>query len=115
MLNMMPHAMMYVIIHISDVFMSQENTIAEMIENVGYDARPLQKSEPGKIILDLPSITADNAEVINTSIESVPGIVNIELNVARKQVTVHFDPDLCGPRSIIDKLQQVIFSYRNYN
>lgn len=79
------------------------NRIVEAVEDAGFGAEVIKSgNDVNKVHLKLEGINSvEDITVIQSYLESVQGVNNVEMDLAENKVTVSFDPDLTGPRSLI--------------
>ncbi|GLJ47601.1 hypothetical protein SUGI_1005210 [Cryptomeria japonica] len=87
-------------------------TIAQIMRAVaeaGFESDLINAGdETNKVHLRLEGVhSSEEAKLIETSLQSLPGVNFVEMDSNTETVSVSYDPDLTGPRSIIQCIQQV--------
>lgn len=79
------------------------NRIVEAVEDAGFGADVINSgNDVNKVHLRLEGVGSEEAiYIIQSHLESVEGVNNVEMNLVENKVTVSYDPDLTGPRSLI--------------
>lgn len=79
------------------------NHIVEAVEDAGFGADVINSgNDVNKVHLKLEGISSEeDINIIQSYLESVEGVNDVEMDLAEKKVTVSYDPDLTGPRSLI--------------
>uniref|UniRef100_A0A5B6ZU48 P-type Cu(+) transporter n=1 Tax=Davidia involucrata TaxID=16924 RepID=A0A5B6ZU48_DAVIN len=82
--------------------------IIEAIEDAGFGADLISSgSDVNKVYLKLEGVnSAEDLTVIQTSLESVEGVNRVEVDSDGHKVIVSYDPDVTGPRSLIQCIQE---------
>ncbi|KAK9154917.1 hypothetical protein Sjap_002397 [Stephania japonica] len=86
-----------------DPNVTDSNQLINAIEDTGFGADLISSGEnDNKAHLKLEGITSvKDINIIQSSLESIEGVNHIEMDAAECKVTVSYDPDLTGPRSLI--------------
>ncbi|KAF6168313.1 hypothetical protein GIB67_018153 [Kingdonia uniflora] len=79
-----------------------------VIEDSGFGADLISSGDSiNKVHLKLEGICSpEDVNIIQSSIESVEGVNHVEMDSAGNKVTIGYDPDLTGPRSLIECIQE---------
>ncbi|KAA8549731.1 hypothetical protein F0562_001251 [Nyssa sinensis] len=82
--------------------------IIEAIEDTGFGADLISSgSDVNKVHLKLEGVnSAQDLTVIQSSLKSVEGVNHVEVDSVGHKVTVSYDPDVTGPRSLIQCIQE---------
>ncbi|KAJ0083712.1 hypothetical protein Patl1_29721 [Pistacia atlantica] len=86
-----------------DPNVTDTDRIIEAIEDAGFGADLINSGNDfNKVHLKLEGIKSqEDVTFIQTFLESAQGVNHVEMDLAENKVTVSYDPDLTGPRSII--------------
>ncbi|GFZ20679.1 heavy metal atpase 5 [Actinidia rufa] len=82
--------------------------IIEAVEDAGFGADLLSSgSDANKVHLKLEGIKApEDLTVIQSSLESLQGVNHIEMDLEIHKITASYDPDITGPRSLIQCINE---------
>ncbi|KAJ0793113.1 putative translocase [Helianthus annuus] len=82
--------------------------IVEAVEDAGFGAELIGSGNDGnKVHIKLEGIVSpDNMNMIKSSLESLNGVNHVEIDMEECKVTVGYDPDLTGSRSLIQFIQE---------
>ncbi|KAL4335169.1 hypothetical protein GQ457_07G043450 [Hibiscus cannabinus] len=82
--------------------------IIEAVEDAGFGADLISSgNEVNKVHLKLDGVPAvEEMNTIKSYLESAIGVNHIDMNLEENMVTVNYDPDLIGPRSLIEAVQE---------
>ncbi|CAK7339323.1 unnamed protein product [Dovyalis caffra] len=77
--------------------------ILEAVEDAGFGAELISSgNDMNKVHLKVEGFnSAEDGNMIQSCLESTPGVNHVEVDLPERKVTVSYDPDLIGPRSII--------------
>uniref|UniRef100_A0A0D6QYX4 P-type Cu(+) transporter n=1 Tax=Araucaria cunninghamii TaxID=56994 RepID=A0A0D6QYX4_ARACU len=86
-------------------------SIAEILQTVadaGFESDLINVGdETNKVLLKLEGVSSsEEAKLIEVALQLLPGVNSIEMDPNAEKVSVSYDPDLTGPRSIIQCIQQ---------
>ncbi|XP_044478539.1 copper-transporting ATPase HMA4-like isoform X2 [Mangifera indica] len=86
-----------------DPNVTNTDRIIEAIEDAGFGADLINSgNDANKVHLKLEGVKSqEDANFIQTFLESVEGVNHVEMDMEENKVTVSYDPELTGPRSII--------------
>lgn len=81
--------------------------LIEAIEDAGFGADILTSGDDvNKVQLKVEGLdSSEDAAIIKSSLEAVAGVNHIEIDVLNHIVTVAYDSDLTGPRSLIECIE----------
>lgn len=90
--------------------------IIEAVEDSGFGADLIGSSTDGnKVHIKLEGIVSpEDMTAINRSLESLNGVNHVEIDMEECKMTVGYDPDLTGPRSLIRFIQETGAGSANY-
>ncbi|GLT82201.1 hypothetical protein SLE2022_006060 [Rubroshorea leprosula] len=90
--------------------------IIEAVEDAGFGADLISSgNDENKVHLKLEGVNSlDDVKIIQSSLESVEGVNHVEMDLVENKVTVTYDPDLTGPRSLRHCIQEVGGSSKSY-
>ncbi|KAI6669541.1 hypothetical protein NL676_004426 [Syzygium grande] len=93
------------------------NRIIEAIEDAGFGADLITMgNDLNKVHLKLQGVNnPEDAAVIQTTLESAEGVNEVEMDLAEEKVVIAYDPDLTGPRSLIDCIKEASNGSKSYN
>ncbi|OWM69199.1 hypothetical protein CDL15_Pgr025386 [Punica granatum] len=82
--------------------------ILEAVEDAGFGAELITASnDANKVHLKLEGVTnPEDVNIIQSILESAAGVNHVEMDLTEKKVTITYDPDLTGPRSLIKRIQE---------
>lgn len=82
--------------------------IIEAVEDAGFGADLISSgSDATKVHLKLEGINSpEDLTIIQCSLESQEGVNHVEMDLEEHNVTVSYDPDIVGPRSLIQCIQE---------
>ncbi|TXG73239.1 hypothetical protein EZV62_001818 [Acer yangbiense] len=91
-----------------DPNLTDTNHIIEAIEDAGFGADLISSgNDANKAHLKLEGMNSEeDVTFIQTFLESALGVNHVEMDLAEKKVTVSYDPDLTGPRSLIQYINE---------
>ncbi|PKA56546.1 Putative copper-transporting ATPase HMA5 [Apostasia shenzhenica] len=91
-----------------DPNITSPDQLREAIEDVGFGADLISFGDDvNKVHLKIEGIHSREEEIlIHSSLEAVEGVNHVELDPTEHTVTVSYDPDLTGPRSIIQRIEE---------
>ncbi|XVE78866.1 hypothetical protein DITRI_Ditri14bG0012500 [Diplodiscus trichospermus] len=83
--------------------------IIEAIEDAGFGADLISSgNEVNKIHLKLEGVSSvEDINNIQSYLESAIGVNHVEMDLEEKKVTINYDPDLTGPRFLIEGVQEL--------
>ncbi|KAL4198297.1 hypothetical protein AMTRI_Chr03g45200 [Amborella trichopoda] len=91
-----------------DPYTIDSDHIAQAIEDAGFEADLIiSGDETNKVHLRLEGLTSpQEATLIQSALEYVIGVNQVEMDPSGNKVAVIYDPDLTGPRSLIQCVQE---------
>ncbi|CAL5423880.1 unnamed protein product [Camellia sinensis] len=91
-----------------DPNVTNANRIIESVEDAGFGADLISSgSDVNKVHLKLEGIKSpEDLTVIQSSLESLEGVNHVEMDLEDHKVTVSYDPDFTGPRSLIQCISE---------
>ncbi|GLT72284.1 hypothetical protein SLA2020_442340 [Shorea laevis] len=100
-----------------DPNLTDTDHIMEAIEDAGFGADLISSgNDVNKVHLTVDGINSpEDVATIRSSLESAEGVSNIEMDLGVNKVSVTYDPDLTGPRSIISCIQEAGQGSKVYN
>lgn len=86
-----------------DPNLTNPDRLIEAIEDAGFGAKLISSEDDvNKVYLKVEGINSYNdAVLVQSFLEATDGINHVEVDVVGQKVTVTYDPDLTGPRTII--------------
>ncbi|KAK4788888.1 hypothetical protein SAY86_020207 [Trapa natans] len=83
--------------------------ILEAVEDAGFGADLIvANNDANKVSLMLEGVQyPEDANTIQSTLESTEGVNHVEIDFAEKKVTISYDSDLTGPRSLISRIQEI--------
>nr|XP_043609864.1 copper-transporting ATPase HMA4-like [Erigeron canadensis] len=99
-----------------DPNVTNTDRIIEAVEDAGFGADLIGSGNDGnKVHIKLEGIVfPEDMTAIKSSLESLSGVNHIDFNMEDCKVTVGYDPDLIGPRSLIQFIQEAGTGSANY-
>lgn len=100
-----------------DPNLTDTDHIMEAIEDAGFGADLISSgNDVNKVHLTVEGINSpEDVDTIRSSLESAEGVSSIEMDLGVNKVSVTYDPDLTGPRSIISCIQEAGNGSKFYN
>lgn len=91
--------------------------IIEAIEDAGFGAELISSGDTvNKLHLKLEGMTSPkDAILIQSTLEAIQGVTHVEMDLAGSKVTVSYDADLTGPRSLIQYIEEAGDSPGSYH
>lgn len=91
--------------------------IIEAIEDAGFGADLISSgNDLNKVHLTVEGVNSDeDAIIVRSSLESAVGVTGVEMDLGERKVSVSYNPDLTGPRSIISCIQEAGRGSKSYN
>ncbi|XP_061360466.1 copper-transporting ATPase HMA4-like [Gastrolobium bilobum] len=91
-----------------DPNLTDTNKIIEAIEDAGFGADLISSgNDTNKLHLKLEGVdSAEDVNVIMSSLELAVGVNHVEMDLTEHKVTVSYDPDITGPRSLIHCIKE---------
>ncbi|XP_058073568.1 copper-transporting ATPase HMA4 isoform X2 [Magnolia sinica] len=91
-----------------DPNVTDSDHLLRSIEDAGFGADLISSGdEMNKVHLRLKGLSSpEEAAIVQSSLESVEGVDHVEMDSAGNKVTITYDPDLTGPRSLIQCVQE---------
>ncbi|GAA5904874.1 heavy metal translocating P-type ATPase [Sporobolomyces salmoneus] len=85
--------------------------LAEEIEDMGFEATPLEPVAEDTVILRVYGMTCGSCvSAIESALRSSPGILKVSVALATERATVSYDPKILGgPRDVVDLIEDVGF------
>ncbi|KAF9593250.1 hypothetical protein IFM89_021006 [Coptis chinensis] len=94
-------------IHFDPTLIDSDQLI-EAVEDAGFGADLISSGDNiNKVHLKLEGINSpDDLNIIQSALGSNEGVNHFEMDASGKKVTIVYDPDLTGPRSLIECIQE---------
>lgn len=91
--------------------------IIEVVEDAGFGGDLISSgNDANKLHLKLDGVrTAEDADIIKSALESVIGVNHVEMDIEGERVTVSYDPDITGPRSLIQCIREAAVGQASYD
>ncbi|KAG7950961.1 hypothetical protein I3843_13G143000 [Carya illinoinensis] len=91
--------------------------IIEAIEDAGFGADLISSgNDLNKVHLTVEGVNSDeDVIIVRSSLESAVGVTGVEMDLGERKVSVSYNPDLTGPRSIISCIQEAGRGSKSYN
>lgn len=99
-----------------DPSITDTDKIVEAIEDVGFGANLISAvNDANKVHLKLEGVnSSEDIAAIKSSLESAEGVNHVAIDMAEIKVTVSYDPDYTGPRSLIQCIEEAGHSPKTY-
>lgn len=93
------------------------NKIIEAIEDAGFGVELISSgSDLNKLHLRLEGLDSpEDVNVVMSSLKSSEGVNHVEMDLTDRKVTVTYDADVTGPRSIIQCIQAAAYGPNEYH
>lgn len=100
-----------------DPNLTHTDCIIEAIEDAGFGAELISsENDANKVHLTVEGVNSpEDLTIIRSSLESVVGVTHVDMNLEEKKITVAYDPDLTGPRSLINCIKEAGNGSQSYN
>nr|POF17179.1 putative copper-transporting atpase hma5 [Quercus suber] len=100
-----------------DPNLTDTDCIIEAIEDAGFGAELISsENDANKVHLTVEGVNSpEDLTIIRSSLESVVGVTHVEMNLEENKITVAYDPDLTGPRSLINCIKEAGNGSKSYN
>ncbi|XP_042476754.1 copper-transporting ATPase HMA4-like [Macadamia integrifolia] len=100
-----------------DPNLTDSDNLIHAIEDAGFGADLLSSGDDmNKVHLHLYGVSSsDDASIIQSSLEAVDGVNHVEIDPVGSKVTISYDPNLTGPRSLIHCIQEAGHGPNFYN
>ncbi|KAJ1416108.1 P-type ATPase [Sesbania bispinosa] len=84
------------------------NQILEAVEDTGFEAALISSSEDlSKIDLLVEGDLSDHSmKLIEDSLRGLPGVLDVDIRVELKKVSLSYKPDMTGPRNLINVIEE---------
>eukprot|EP00850_Spirogloea_muscicola_P003799 SM000015S01299 [mRNA] locus=s15:1234257:1239742:+ [translate_table: standard] len=80
--------------------------IVKVVEDSGFEAELLTMGDRNKVTIILEGVHSLEAiNLVETALQSLIGVISVDMNPSGERVTVMFDPDVTGPRSLVDCIE----------
>ncbi|OVA10248.1 Cation-transporting P-type ATPase [Macleaya cordata] len=91
-----------------DPSLIDSDDLIQAIEDAGFEADLISTgNDSNKVHLKLEGISSnEDVTIIRSSLESVQGVNDVEMDTAGNKVTIIYDPDFTGPRSLIQCIHE---------
>ncbi|XP_021645657.2 copper-transporting ATPase HMA4 isoform X2 [Hevea brasiliensis] len=91
-----------------DSNLTDTDHIIEAVEDAGFGAELVSSgNDLNKVHLKIEEINSiEDATNVQTFLESSRGVNHVEMDLAKHTLTVSYDPDLTGPRSLIQCIEE---------
>ncbi|GAA5981501.1 hypothetical protein JCM5350_004610 [Sporobolomyces pararoseus] len=85
--------------------------LAEEIEDMGFEATPLEPIAEDTVILRVYGMTCGSCvSSIESALLSTPGILKVTVSLVTERATISYDPSILrGPRDVVDLIEEVGF------
>lgn len=100
-----------------DPNLTDTDCIIEAIEDAGFGAELISsENDANKVHLTVEGVNSpEDLTIIRSLLESVVGVTHVEMNLEENKITVAYDPDLTGPRSLINCIKEAGNGSKSYN
>ncbi|XP_027335006.1 copper-transporting ATPase HMA4-like isoform X2 [Abrus precatorius] len=99
-----------------DPNLTDTDKIIEAIEDAGFGADLVSSgNDANKVHLKLEGVdSAEDVNVVMSSLQLAVGVNHVEMDLSEHKVTVSYDPDITGPRSLIHCVQEASCGPKRY-
>ncbi|RDX57611.1 Copper-transporting ATPase HMA4, partial [Mucuna pruriens] len=99
-----------------DPNLTNANKIIEAVEDAGFGADLISSgNDANKVHLKLEGVdSTEDVNVVMSSLELAAGVNHVEMDLSEHKVTVSYDPDITGPRSLIHCVQESSCGSKRY-
>ncbi|BAT97049.1 hypothetical protein LR48_Vigan11g142200 [Vigna angularis] len=99
-----------------DPNLTDVDKIIETIEDTGFGADLISSgNDANKVFLKLEGVdSVEDVNLLMSSLELAAGVNHVEMDLSEHKVTVSYDPDVTGPRSLIHRVQEASCGPKKY-
>lgn len=99
-----------------DPNLTDVDKIIEAIEDTGFGTDLISSgNDANKVFLKLEGVyNAEDVNLVMSSLELAVGVNHVEMDLSEHKVTVSYDPDVTGPRSLIHCVQEASCGPKKY-
>ncbi|KAI9498123.1 hypothetical protein BDB00DRAFT_784201 [Zychaea mexicana] len=84
--------------------------IADMIEDVGFEAKPILQKRDDTVQLQIFGMTcASCVHSIEMGVGKLPGVHSIAVNLMTELAIIHYDNTILGPRNLVEAIEELGF------
>lgn len=88
----------------------KEAVLLEAIEDAGFEGEVVQEADSNSLTLQVEGMTCSScSSAVEKALASQKGVVSAAVNLLAKRAEVQFDPDVTGPRALIEAVQDAGF------
>ncbi|XP_073050097.1 copper-transporting ATPase HMA4-like isoform X3 [Primulina eburnea] len=100
-----------------DPNVTNTDRIIEAVEDAGFVCNLISSgSDSNKLYLKLEGITtSDDFTIIQSSLESLVGVNNVEIDMEEHKATISYEPNIVGPRSLVQCIQEAGHGLKTYH
>ncbi|XP_075508881.1 copper-transporting ATPase HMA4-like isoform X2 [Primulina tabacum] len=100
-----------------DPNVTNTDRIIEAVEDAGFVCNLISSgSDLNKLYLKLEGITtSDDFTIIQSSLESLVGVNNVEIDMEEHKATISYEPNIVGPRSLVQCIQEAGHGLKTYH
>ncbi|GMH00057.1 hypothetical protein Nepgr_001896 [Nepenthes gracilis] len=100
-----------------DPYVTNANQIIEAVDNAGFGADLISSAcDADKVSLNIEGIhSLEDLNIIRNALELAVGVNHVELDVEGNMVTVRYNPDVTGPRFLIQCIEKAAASPAAYH
>ncbi|KAI8138697.1 hypothetical protein BJV82DRAFT_523026 [Fennellomyces sp. T-0311] len=92
------------------VVIASDHRIADMIEDVGFEAKPVEQKRDDTIQLQIFGMTcASCVHAIETGVAKLPGVRSIAVNLMTELAVINYDNSMLGPRDLVEAIEDLGF------
>lgn len=93
-----------------DPTVTSKDDIINAIEDAGFEASFVQSNEQDKLVLGVIGISSEmDVQVLEGNLCTLKGVRQFCYNRTSKELEIHFDPELLGPRTLVDEIESSSF------
>ncbi|KAI8384361.1 uncharacterized protein BYT42DRAFT_643186 [Radiomyces spectabilis] len=90
---------------------ADEEAIAEMINDIGFEARVIQRKQHDCLQLQVFGMTcASCVHSIERGISALPGVLSVSVNLMTEMAKIEHDATVIGARTIVETIEQLGFN-----
>lgn len=100
-----------------DPNVTNPSQIIEAVEDAGFEADLISPgNDVNKVHLKLDGVRSlEDATTIRTALELAVGVNHVDMDMEEKRITVSYDPDITGPRSLITCIREASNGQNSYD
>ena len=84
--------------------------LVQEISDIGFDATLIPEARSDTVTLRIYGMTCSSCtSTVENGLRDMPGINNVAVSLATETAEIDFEPDVIGPREMVDKIEEMGF------